>query len=263
MSGFNPSGAVTISNNEFDGKTSWSSACNGKHNWGVMLVGSNERYTFANNFFHDMASRSPKLGQTVTTGTNQHFMHGYNNLFRDVTGNAFDIDKNTDILLEANVFENVKTPFASSVTSNGARVFNVPNSGATGTCQSYLGRACLTSSATGSGSIPSLTNTGVLTKAQGFRSSIGVPRAANQVVSYVTANVGVGKVTPGGSNPPPPPPPASTSTTSRPNPEPTNPPSNGEAGQWEQCGGEGWTGPTKCVAPYTCQAQNQWYSQCL
>lgn len=257
MSGFNPSGAVTISNNEFDGRTSWSTPCNGKHNWGVMLVGSNERYTFANNFFHDMASRSPKLGQTVTAGTNQHFMHGYNNLFRDVTGNAFDIDTNTDILLEANVFENVKTPFASSVTSNGARVFNVPNSGSTTTCQNYISRACLTGSASGSGSIPSLTNTGVLSKAQGYRSSIGTPRAASGVVSYVTANAGVGKVTPGGGTNPPP------TSTSKPPTEPTNPPSNGEAGRWEQCGGDGWTGPTVCVAPYTCQAQNQWYSQCL
>ncbi|KIN02410.1 carbohydrate-binding module family 1 protein [Oidiodendron maius Zn] len=32
---------------------------------------------------------------------------------------------------------------------------------------------------------------------------------------------------------------------------------------WGQCGGQGYTGSTTCVAPYTCQAQNQWYSQCL
>ncbi|KAF4159600.1 hypothetical protein CNMCM6069_001243 [Aspergillus lentulus] len=30
-----------------------------------------------------------------------------------------------------------------------------------------------------------------------------------------------------------------------------------------QCGGQGWTGPTACASPYTCKAQNQWYSQCL
>jgi cellulose 1,4-beta-cellobiosidase len=32
---------------------------------------------------------------------------------------------------------------------------------------------------------------------------------------------------------------------------------------WGQCGGQGYTGSTTCAAPYTCQAQNQWYSQCL
>lgn len=30
-----------------------------------------------------------------------------------------------------------------------------------------------------------------------------------------------------------------------------------------QCGGSGWTGATVCVAGSTCQAENQWYSQCL
>ncbi|KAJ5890616.1 endo-beta-1-4-glucanase B [Penicillium subrubescens] len=35
------------------------------------------------------------------------------------------------------------------------------------------------------------------------------------------------------------------------------------AAHWGQCGGSGWTGPTACASPYTCQAQNAWYSQCL
>ncbi|KAL2159027.1 hypothetical protein VTH06DRAFT_2786 [Thermothelomyces fergusii] len=35
------------------------------------------------------------------------------------------------------------------------------------------------------------------------------------------------------------------------------------AGLWGQCGGNGWQGPTCCVAGSTCVAQNEWYSQCL
>jgi hypothetical protein len=37
------------------------------------------------------------------------------------------------------------------------------------------------------------------------------------------------------------------------------------APHWGQCGGIGWTGPTVCAAPYTCQPQanNPYYSQCL
>lgn len=34
------------------------------------------------------------------------------------------------------------------------------------------------------------------------------------------------------------------------------------AAQWGQCGGEGWTGPTTCQAPYTCKDFNPYYSQC-
>lgn len=33
--------------------------------------------------------------------------------------------------------------------------------------------------------------------------------------------------------------------------------------RWGQCGGSGWSGPTCCEAGSTCQAQNQWYSQCI
>ncbi|KAL0945271.1 hypothetical protein HGRIS_000782 [Hohenbuehelia grisea] len=52
------------------------------------------------------------------------------------------------------------------------------------------------------------------------------------------------------------------SSTSQPT-GPTNPPTGAQAPRWGQCGGQGWTGPTSCVPPYTCQAANAWYSQCL
>lgn len=35
------------------------------------------------------------------------------------------------------------------------------------------------------------------------------------------------------------------------------------AQRWGQCGGIGYKGPTVCVAPWTCQKQNDWYWQCL
>lgn len=34
------------------------------------------------------------------------------------------------------------------------------------------------------------------------------------------------------------------------------------APMWGQCAGQGWTGPA-CCSQGTCQAANQWYSQCL
>ncbi|KAF7329807.1 Beta-xylanase [Mycena kentingensis (nom. inval.)] len=33
--------------------------------------------------------------------------------------------------------------------------------------------------------------------------------------------------------------------------------------EWGQCGGQGWTGPTTCVAGTVCVVQNPFYSQCL
>ncbi|KAK3937687.1 concanavalin A-like lectin/glucanase domain-containing protein [Diplogelasinospora grovesii] len=32
---------------------------------------------------------------------------------------------------------------------------------------------------------------------------------------------------------------------------------------WGQCGGQGYSGPTQCAAPYACQTQNAYYAQCL
>lgn len=37
---------------------------------------------------------------------------------------------------------------------------------------------------------------------------------------------------------------------------------SGTVGQWEQCGGNGYVGPTTCVAPYTCVELSVWWSQC-
>jgi hypothetical protein len=44
----------------------------------------------------------------------------------------------------------------------------------------------------------------------------------------------------------------------------TTQPSSGSAQtHYGQCGGIGWTGATSCDSPYTCQAQNSYYSQCV
>nr|AAB32942.1 exocellobiohydrolase [Phanerodontia chrysosporium] len=37
----------------------------------------------------------------------------------------------------------------------------------------------------------------------------------------------------------------------------------GQASEWGQCGGIGWTGPTTCVSGTTCTVLNPYYSQCL
>lgn len=36
-----------------------------------------------------------------------------------------------------------------------------------------------------------------------------------------------------------------------------------QVGAYGQCGGQGWTGETTCASGYSCQKQNDWYSQCL
>ncbi|KAF8890944.1 cellulose-growth-specific protein [Infundibulicybe gibba] len=52
-------------------------------------------------------------------------------------------------------------------------------------------------------------------------------------------------------------------TTTTPTTSPTPAPTAGTIAHYGQCGGNGWTGDTHCVAPYTCQFLNDFYSQCL
>ncbi|KAH7350183.1 endo-1,4-beta-xylanase Z [Plectosphaerella cucumerina] len=54
-----------------------------------------------------------------------------------------------------------------------------------------------------------------------------------------------------------------TLTTSSARPTTTATPGGPQQARWGQCGGLNWTGPTVCQSPYTCQKQNDWYSQCL
>jgi len=53
-----------------------------------------------------------------------------------------------------------------------------------------------------------------------------------------------------------------TSSTTPTGPTSTSPSGPGQT-EWGQCGGIGWTGPTTCQSPYTCQELNAYYSQCL
>lgn len=49
----------------------------------------------------------------------------------------------------------------------------------------------------------------------------------------------------------------STSTTT------SAPPANTSlVNQWNQCGGNGWNGPSKCVAPYVCTCTSEWWCSC-
>lgn len=75
--------------------------------------------------------------------------------------------------------------------------------------------------------------------------------------SYPYTNVGkhsvwTGGNVGGGSNPP----------TSQPTNPPTGGGGSGTAALWAQCGGEGYSGPTRCASG-SCKVSNQWYSQCV
>ncbi|KAI8166511.1 putative pectin lyase F-1 [Colletotrichum sp. SAR 10_70] len=80
VSGWGAAGKVTISNNEFDGKTTWSAGCNGKHYWALLLIGAKDYYTFAGNYLHDLSGRAPHMG--TTNGVTENYFHGVLSAFK-------------------------------------------------------------------------------------------------------------------------------------------------------------------------------------
>ncbi|KAI0638640.1 cellulose-growth-specific protein [Trametes polyzona] len=56
---------------------------------------------------------------------------------------------------------------------------------------------------------------------------------------------------------------APKTTSAAPAPVSSTPAQAGTVSQFGQCGGIGYTGPTACKSPFTCTAQNDYYSQCL
>lgn len=53
-----------------------------------------------------------------------------------------------------------------------------------------------------------------------------------------------------------------TVTTTKTTATSATPTGSGTVPQWGQCGGNGYSGPTACVAPYKCVALSAWWSQC-
>lgn len=177
---------ITLSNNEFDGQTSWSASCNGNHYWTMMFIADGDQVTFDRNYFHDVSGRAPKLGQDGVSGTFQ----ATNNYFSNMEGHAFDAYDGASVLVEGNVFDAVNTP----VTEQAATVdtfYNVPDSSAASACSSSIGRTCVVNSVSSdSGDFPSMDSSSALTAFSKVTDYLVEPIEASEVKSAVTGNAG-------------------------------------------------------------------------
>ncbi|KAG9253988.1 pectin lyase fold/virulence factor [Emericellopsis atlantica] len=249
----------TISNNEFDGVTKTSATCNGDHYWTMMLIGEGDRATLDRNYFHDVSGRAPKLGETGT-------FHATNNYFKNMDGHAFEAYEGTVALLEGNAFESVNTPFSGSAI---ATIFDTPDAAASGACESVLGRSCAVNAVDAdSGSLTPMSSRSALQPFSSLTDVLVVPVAASEVASLVSSNAGPANLGSSAATPDPAPEAAEPPADDEPAEEEAEAeepaaPSAEEVPQWQQCGGNNWTGSTKCAAGLSCVAHNEWYSQCL
>ena len=261
---------ATLSNNEFDGVTDTSATCNGNHYWTMMMIGKTEKFTLDKNYFHDVSGRAPKLGQDGVSST----FHAINNYFENMKGHAFDAYDGVSALVEGNAFVAVDQP--NTEHAAGVKTFVSKGGNA---CSSVFGRACLENSVdSSSGKLSPGSSSGFIAQL----GKIDVPEVleASKVAAYVKANAGPANL--GASSASAPvkvvdtkpstptskaasKPAATTKAAAAPKPTATagSNSSAGAAKLYAQCGGQGFTGPTKCEAPATCVKSNDWYSQCI
>ena len=184
VTGYEAAGRVSLTNNEFDGKTSWSATCNGQHYWSMLFLGSADKITMADNYLHNLSGRAPKVG-----GSGDVTLHAVNNLFSDMDGHSFDVRAGASTWVEGNVFENVKLPFTSETSTSGGMLYNAAGAD----CQtSAVARSCVANSVSGSGAFPTFGTTQVFAKFSG--ASVFKAAPVSGVKASVLANAGIGKL---------------------------------------------------------------------
>lgn len=119
--GFSPVRNVTVSWNDFNGASVYSSDCGGKHYWNMSMGGRTQQITFANNWFRNFTGRAPLLGSSYSSYPSDGLVHMVNNYFQSGGGHAIDVFAPTKVLVEGNYFDNVNTPITPGSTQ--AHVF--------------------------------------------------------------------------------------------------------------------------------------------
>ncbi|KAG8931369.1 hypothetical protein FRC01_001427 [Tulasnella sp. 417] len=110
VTGFDPASQVTISNNYFDGQTSYSVSCNGDHYWAFLHAGSADTITMMQNYIYRTSGRGPHVGGI----SGYSYLHLVNNYYDSVGGHAIDAAARSFILAEGNYFKSVSQPDTGS-----------------------------------------------------------------------------------------------------------------------------------------------------
>lgn len=192
VTGFGQASDVTLSWNEFDGRTQWSATCNGAHYWTMLIAGSNDTITMSNNWIHHTSGRGPHAGGLTTTFD---WMQFANDLYETVPGHAADPAVGSTLLYEGTVFNQATTPIVVEATMAGSIYAPLASSLAStnAACQAMVGRACVANVATPqNGTFP--LDLAVLTGFSTRRPGLVVPYPASEVVNAVPHLAGPGHI---------------------------------------------------------------------
>ena len=130
---------ITLSYNDFDGRTPYSATCNGSHYYILLILGSGDKITAQGNWIHDSSGRAPHAGGVTGAAVNMQWANDY---FMTVPGHAADSSTGANLLFEGTYFQDVTTPFLTDPGYSYAPVASNVASTASA-CSSAIGRSCV------------------------------------------------------------------------------------------------------------------------
>jgi pectin lyase len=175
--------SLTISNSEFDGQTTWSATCDGRHYWGFIFYG-NTKVSLINNYVHHTSGRSPKF--SGTSGKYNVYAHIANNYWYDNSGHSFEVADTAYVLSEGNYFE--KTVLPNLVQDSGYVMSTTAANKAT--CSASMKRECVADTFVSSGAFTSRGASTVAGQMSGIATAYTATAAKK--LSLASANFGVG-----------------------------------------------------------------------
>lgn len=89
VTGFAGSGRLTLSYNDFDGRTAHSATCNGKHYWNASFYGKDTKATMLGNVLRDTSGRAPVVG--YGSDDDNVLLHAVSNVWMNNAGHDFDV----------------------------------------------------------------------------------------------------------------------------------------------------------------------------
>ncbi len=195
VTGFGAASHVTISDNEFDGRTPWSSTCDGHHYWVWLFLGSHDTLTLARNYVHDTSGRAPHAGGMHDAAVIAQLV---NNVFARMTyqGAIMSRTPSSQLLVEANGFESVTHPMFNDTQQPGTGFALFSTAAAASVndeCQRTLGRACAANLQQLSGDDYRPQDDAVLEAFAPYRQYLVTPLSAEKALAQVPLHAGAGR----------------------------------------------------------------------
>lgn len=206
VTGFGSATHVTLSHNEFDGRTDHSATCDGHHYWLWLFLGAQDTITVARNYIHDTSGRGPHAGGMKNATVAAHLV---NNYFENISGEgaAMPLTATARLLMEGNYFDHVTWPVYRYPHAPGpgpafapfARQADPRN----GLCRQAIGRDCVPNDQIASGTAdPPPLDAPAISAFGAWRDSLVAPESAAETARSVRRQAGVGVIgTTGGTSP--------------------------------------------------------------